>query len=119
VQRVPLPLHLVSARRDVVSLIRESINRVLLVTEVAVRPGLVSSIRGSISRAPRAMSAVARQVWAGWIRESINRGPRETVGRADVDVKVVKKGNQAEVTCTEALALSVEPAPKPAEAREK
>jgi hypothetical protein len=28
--------------------------------------------------------------------------------------KVVKKGDQVEVTYTEALALSVEPAPKPA-----
>jgi hypothetical protein len=33
--------------------------------------------------------------------------------------KVVKKGDQVEVTYTEALALSVEPAPKPAAAKQK
>ena len=33
--------------------------------------------------------------------------------------KVVKKGDQVEVTYTEALALSVEPAPKPAAATKK
>jgi hypothetical protein len=87
---VPLQLlRLVSARRDVASL-----------------------IQGSISRAPPVMSEVAHQVRGRWTRESINRGPRETVGRGDVDVKVVKKGDQVAVTYTEALALSVAPAPK-------
>jgi hypothetical protein len=33
--------------------------------------------------------------------------------------KVVKVGDQVEVTYTEALALSVEPAPKPATAKQK
>jgi hypothetical protein len=33
--------------------------------------------------------------------------------------KVVKKGDQVEVTYTEALALSVEPAPKPTAAKQK
>jgi hypothetical protein len=66
------------------------------------------------------MLAVARQVSAGWIRESINREPRETVGPGgDVDVEVVKNADRVEKTYTEALALSVEPAPKPAAAREK
>jgi hypothetical protein len=60
------------------------------------------------------MSEVAHQVRGGWIRESINRGPRETVGRGDVDVRVVKKGDEVEVTYAEALAISVEPAPRPA-----
>ena len=56
----------------------------------------------------------ARRDVASLIQGSISRAPRETVGRGDVDVKVVKKGDQVEVTYTEALALSVEPAPKPA-----
>ena len=46
------------------------------------------------------------------------RGPKGNVVALDVQnpdhFKVVKKGDQVEVTYTEALALSVEPAPKPA-----
>jgi hypothetical protein len=46
------------------------------------------------------------------------RGPKGNVVTLDVQnpdhFKVVKKGDQVEVTYTEALALSVEPAPKPA-----
>ncbi len=46
------------------------------------------------------------------------RGPRGNVVTLDVrnpdHFKVVKKGDQVEATYTEALALSVEPAPKPA-----
>ncbi len=46
------------------------------------------------------------------------RGPRGNVVTLDVQnpdhFKVVKKGDQVEATYTEALALSVEPAPKPA-----
>ena len=46
------------------------------------------------------------------------KGPRGNVLTLDVrnpeQFKVVKKGDQVEVTYTEALALSVEPAPKPA-----
>jgi NMD protein affecting ribosome stability and mRNA decay len=46
------------------------------------------------------------------------KGPRGNVVVLDVQnpdqFKVVKKGDQVEVTYTEALALSVEPAPKPA-----
>ncbi len=46
------------------------------------------------------------------------KGPRGNVvtldGRNPDQFKVVKKGGQVEVTYTEALALSVEPAPKPA-----
>ena len=46
------------------------------------------------------------------------KGPRGNVVKLDVQnpdqFKVVKKGDQVEVTYTEALALSVEPAPKPA-----
>ena len=46
------------------------------------------------------------------------KGPKGNVVTLDVhnpdQFKVVKKGDQVEVTYTEALALSVEPAPKPA-----
>jgi hypothetical protein len=46
------------------------------------------------------------------------KGPKGNVVELDVQnpdqFKVVKKGDQVEVTYTEALALSVEPAPKPA-----
>ena len=51
------------------------------------------------------------------------KGPRGNVVTLDVQnpdqFKVVKKGDQVEVTYTEALALSVEPAPKPAAAKKK
>lgn len=51
------------------------------------------------------------------------KGPRGNVVELNVQnpdqFKVVKKGDQVEVTYTEALALSVEPAPKPAAAKQK
>jgi hypothetical protein len=51
------------------------------------------------------------------------KGPRGNVVTLDVhnpeQFKVVKKGDQVDVTYTEALALSVEPAPKPAVAKPK
>ena len=51
------------------------------------------------------------------------KGPRGNVVTLDVrnpeQFKVVKKGDQVEVTYIEALALSVEPAPKPAAAKPK
>jgi hypothetical protein len=51
------------------------------------------------------------------------KGPRGNVVTLNVQnpdqFKVVKKGDQVEVTYTEALALSVEPAPKPAAAKPK
>ena len=51
------------------------------------------------------------------------KGPRGNEVTLDVrnpdQFKVVKKGDQVEVTYTEALALSVEPAPKPAAAKPK
>jgi hypothetical protein len=51
------------------------------------------------------------------------KGPRGNVVTLDVhnpdQFKVVKKGDQVEVTYTEALALSVEPAPKAAAAKKK
>jgi hypothetical protein len=51
------------------------------------------------------------------------KGPRGNVVTLNVQnpdqFKVVKKGDQVEVTYTEALALTVEPAPKPAAAKPK
>ncbi len=51
------------------------------------------------------------------------KGPRGNVVTLNVQnpdqFKVVKKGDQVEVTYTEALALSVEPAPKPAAAKKQ
>jgi hypothetical protein len=51
------------------------------------------------------------------------KGPRGNVMTLNVQnpdqFKVVKKGDQVEVTYTEALALSVEPAPKPEAAKKK
>ena len=48
------------------------------------------------------------------------RGNEVTLAVQNPDqFKVVKKGDQVEVTYTEALALSVEPAPKPAAAKQK
>lgn len=51
------------------------------------------------------------------------KGPRGNVITLNVQnpdqFKVVKKGDQVEVTYTEAIALSVEPAPKPAAAKKK
>jgi propanediol utilization protein len=51
------------------------------------------------------------------------KGPRGNVVVLDVQnpaqFKVVKKGDQVEVTYTEALALSLETAPKPAAAPKK
>jgi hypothetical protein len=51
------------------------------------------------------------------------KGPRGNVVTLNVQnpdqFKVVKKGDQVEVTYTEALALAVEPAPKPAAAKTK
>ena len=51
------------------------------------------------------------------------KGPRGNVVTLDVQnpeqFKVVKKGDQVEVTYTEALALSVEPAPKPPAPKKK
>jgi len=51
------------------------------------------------------------------------KGPRGNVVTLNVQnpdqFKVVKKGDQVEVTYTEALAVSLEPAPKPAAAKKK
>jgi hypothetical protein len=91
------------------------------VRQAAEREGAVRAQPGE-----RPAGAVARQVTAIADVTDVNpknktitlKGPKGNVVTLDVHnpdhFKVVKKGDQVEVTYTEALALSVEPAPKPA-----
>jgi len=87
------------------------------------------TVREDVARAKpgeRPAAAGARQVTAIATVTAVDpkkstitlKGPRGNVVTLDVQnpdqFKVVKKGDQVEVTYTEALALSVEPAPKPA-----
>ena len=63
------------------------------------------------------MTALAEVVAVDPKKSTITlKGPRGNVVELDVhnpdQFKVVKKGDQVEVTYTEALAMSVEPAPK-------
>ncbi len=98
----------------------------LMKTKGGVREGTAKE--GAV-RAPageRPAGAVARQVTAladviavDPKKKTITlKGPKGNVVDLEVQnpdhFKVVKKGDQVEVTYTEALALSVEPAPKPA-----
>jgi len=73
------------------------------------RPGAVGA---------RQVTAIANVIAVDPKKSTITlKGPRGNVVVLDVQnpdqFKVVKKGDQVEVTYTEALALSVEPAPKP------
>jgi len=98
----------------------------LVKTKAGIRE---SGVREGAARAQpgeRPAGAVARQVTV--LADVIDvspknrtitlKGPKGNVVTLDVQnpdhFKVVKKGDQVEVTYTEALALSVEPAPKPA-----
>ena len=87
------------------------------------------TVREDVARAKpgeRPAAAGARQVTAIATVTAVDpkkstitlKGPRGNVVTLDVQnpdqFKIVKKGDQVEVTYTEALALSVEPAPKPA-----
>ena len=70
----------------------------------------------------REVTAIADVIGVDAKKSTITlKGPRGNVVTLDVknpdQFKVVKKGDQVEVTYTEALALSVEPAPKPAAAK--
>ena len=70
----------------------------------------------------RQVTAIANVIAVDPKKSTITlKGPRGNVVTLDVQnpdqFKVVKKGDQVEVTYTEALALSVEPAPKPAKAK--
>jgi len=90
-----------------------------MVTEGVARakPGERPAIAGA-----REITAIADVVGVDPKKSTITlKGPRGNVVALDVknpdQFKVVKKGDQVQVTYTEALALSVEPAPKPAAAK--
>jgi len=88
--------------------------------EVAkAKPGERPAVAGA-----RQVTAIADVVAVDPKKSTITlKGPRGnevTLAVQNPDqFKVVKKGDQVEVTYTEALALSVEPAPKPAAAKQK
>jgi len=91
------------------------------VSEAAARakPGERPAVAGA-----REVTAIADVIGVDPKKSTITlKGPRGNVVTLDVQnpdqFKVVKKGDQVEVTYTEALALSVEPAPKPAAAKKK
>jgi propanediol utilization protein len=91
------------------------------VTEGAARakPGERPAFAGA-----REITAIADVIGVDPKKSTITlKGPRGNVVTLNVQnpdqFKVVKKGDQVEVTYTEALALSVEPAPKPAAATKK
>lgn len=89
------------------------------VTEAAARakPGERPAVAGA-----REVTAIADVIGVDPKKSTITlKGPRGNVVTLNVQnpdqFKVVKKGDQVEVTYTEAVALSVEPAPKPAAAK--
>jgi len=78
------------------------------------KPGERPAVAGA-----REVTAIADVIGVDAKKSTITlKGPRGNVVTLDVknpdQFKVVKKGDQVEVTYTEALAVSVEPAPKPA-----
>jgi hypothetical protein len=78
------------------------------------QPGERPAVAGA-----REITAIADVIGVDSKKSTITlKGPRGNVVTLDVrnpdQFKVVKKGDQVEVTYTEALAVSVEPAPKPA-----
>ena len=84
---------------------------------VRAKPGERPAVAGA-----RQVTAIATVTAVDPKKSTITlKGPRGNVVTLDVQnpdqFKVVKKGDQVEVTYTEALALSVEPAPKPAAAK--
>ncbi len=86
---------------------------------VAAKPGERPAVAGA-----RQVTVMARVVAVDPKKSTITlKGPRGNEVTLDVQnpdqFKVVKKGDQVEATYTEALALSVEPAPKPAAAKQK
>ncbi len=91
------------------------------VTEGTARskPGERPAVAGA-----REVTAIADVIGVDPKKSTITlKGPRGNVVTLNVQnpdqFKVVKKGDQVEVTYTEALALSLEPAPKPAAAKKK
>ena len=94
------------------------------VGDVTVREGAVRAKPGERPGAAgaREVTAIATVTAVDPKKSTITlKGPRGNVVTLDVQnpdqFKVVKKGDQVEVTYTEAVALSVEPAPKPAKAK--
>jgi hypothetical protein len=92
--------------------------------EATVREGVVRSAPGErpAGAVGREITAIADVIGVDPKKSTITlKGPRGNVVTLDVhnpdQFKVVKKGDQVEVTYTEALALSLEPAPKPATKR--
>jgi len=86
------------------------------VTEAAARAKPGERPAGAVGRE---VTAIADVIGVDAKKKTITlKGPRGNIVTLDVQnpdqFKVVKKGDQVEVTYTEALALSVEPAPKPA-----
>ena len=86
------------------------------VTEAAARAKPGERPAGAVGRE---VHAIADVIGVDPKKSTITlKGPRGNVVTLNVQnpdqFKVVKKGDQVEVTYTEALALSVEPAPKPA-----
>jgi hypothetical protein len=86
------------------------------VTEGAVRAKPGERPAGAVGRE---VTAIADVIGVDPKKSTITlKGPRGNVVTLNVQnpdqFKVVKKGDQVEVTYTEALAMSVEPAPKPA-----
>ena len=87
-----------------------------IVTEAAARAKPGERPAGAVARE---VTAIADVIDVDAKKSTITlKGPRGNVVTLNVQnpdqFKVVKKGDQVEVTYTEALALSVEPAPKPA-----
>lgn len=96
------------------------------VGDVTVREGVARAKPGEQPAAvgAREVTAIATVTAVDPKKSTITlKGPRGNVVVLDVQnpdqFKVVKKGDQVEVTYTEALALSVEPAPKPAAKKKK
>ena len=94
--------------------------------DVAVREGAARAKPGErpAVAGAREVTAIADVIGVDPKKSTITlKGPRGNVVTLNVQnpdhFKVVKKGDQVEVTYTEALALSVEPAPKPAAATKK
>jgi hypothetical protein len=93
---------------------------------VAVREGAARAKPGErpAVAGAREVTAIADVIGVDPKKSTITlKGPRGNVVVLNVQnpdqFKVVKKGDQVEVTYTEALALSVEPAPKPAPPKKK
>ena len=96
------------------------------VGDVSVREGAARAKTGERPAAAgaREVTAIATVTAVDPKKSTITlKGPRGNVVTLDVQnpdqFKVVKKGDQVEVTYTEALALSVEAAPKPAAKKKK